>query len=653
MKKSISTICAFVALAGGLAVQPLSAQIQNPVFEGWYADPEGIVYGNRYWVFPTTSWLEGDELTDAYRADWSRRTRAGNTDYNLQTHFDAFSSRDLIHWRRHREVLHIRDVEWAEFAMWAPSVIHANGKYYFFFGANDVHEGEVGGIGVSTARRPQGPYKDALGKPLIGNIVNGAQPIDQYVFHDPVSGEYYMYYGGWGHCNMVHLASDLLSLVPFPDGDMFKEVTPEGYVEGPFMLYRDGHYYFMWSEGGWTGPNYSVAYAISDTPFGPFERVGKILQQDPAVAVGAGHHSVIKDKKSDDYYIVYHRRPLELTGGSMRHVCIDTLRFRADGTIEPVRMTAADGTLPYVPNPVWGPDWPDPTLWRADDGLLYSMATMGEGIRPLICSTDGAEWQKTDILPFDSLTYTKIHTYGKMLWAPDVTVVGGQRMAYVTIYNSAEDASIVALRETTPGHFEFASVLTRGIETGIADTIDPEVVTDPRTGQVWLFFGSVGGVHRVCLTADGLALAPGATYEHVAGLTVKENPARDKVFEGTYLYQRKGWWYMFVSAGHYNDGSYRICVGRSRTLDGTFLDREGRPLLEGNATAVVRSGGRDRLFGPGHNGEIITDAEGRTWMYYHCHVRNIREGRTRPMMRQQILWTSDGWPYFSGGKPAQ
>jgi arabinan endo-1,5-alpha-L-arabinosidase len=110
---------------------------------------------------------------------------------------------------------------------------------------------------------------------------------------------------------------------------------------------------------------------------------------------------------------------------------------------------------------------------------------------------------------------------------------------------------------------------------------------------------------------------------------------------------------MFVSAGRYHDASYRICVGRSRRPEGTFVDREGRPLVEGHATTILRSGSRDRLYGPGHNGEIITDADGRTWMYYHCHVRDIGEGRPRPLMRQQILWASDGWPYFSGGKPAR
>ena len=82
-------------------------------------------------------------------------------------------------------------------ALWAPAIIYANEKYYLYFSANDVHEGEIGGIGVAVADSPEGPFKDALGKPLINEIINGAQPIDQFVFKDD-DGSYYMYYGGWG-----------------------------------------------------------------------------------------------------------------------------------------------------------------------------------------------------------------------------------------------------------------------------------------------------------------------------------------------------------------------------------------------------------------------------------------------------------------------
>lgn len=315
MRKLIVLALACLITAGTMA-EKKKKWSGNPLFPGWYADPEATVFGNEYWIFPTYS-----------------------KPYKEQLHFDAFSSPDLVNWTKHENILTNREVKWAWQAMWAPAIIKGdNGKYYFYFAANDVHEGEVGGIGVAVADKPEGPYKDALGKPMINKIVNGAQPIDQFVFRDD-NGEYYMYYGGWGHCNMVRLTKDLTGIRPFDDGTIYKEVTPKNYVEGPFMMKRDGKYYFMWSEGGWTGPDYCVAYAISDSPFGPFERVGKILEQDATVARGAGHHSVIKVPGKEEYYIVYHRRPLGVTDGNHRETCIEKLEFDKQGKIKPVKLT--------------------------------------------------------------------------------------------------------------------------------------------------------------------------------------------------------------------------------------------------------------------------------------------------------------------------
>jgi beta-xylosidase len=288
----------------------------NPVFPGWYADPEAVVINNQYWIFPTFS-----------------------APYNKQVFFDAFSSDDLVTWKKHDRILDTASVRWAKRAMWAPSVIEKGGKYFFFFGANDIqNDNEYGGIGVAVSDSPDGPYKDYLGKPLIGKFLNGAQPIDQFAFRD-ADGKYYLIYGGWRHCNIVRLKDDFTSIEPMPGGTLFKEITPEGYVEGPFMFIRNGKYYFMWSEGGWTGPDYSVAYAVADSPFGPFTRAGKILRQDSTIATGAGHHSVIHVPATDDYYIVYHRRPLNETDRNSREVCIDRMDFDENGMIKQVVMT--------------------------------------------------------------------------------------------------------------------------------------------------------------------------------------------------------------------------------------------------------------------------------------------------------------------------
>jgi beta-xylosidase len=110
-------------------------------------------------------------------------------------------------------------------------------------------------------------------------------------------------------------------------------------VEGPFMFIRKGKYYFMWSEGGWTGPDYSVAYAVADSPMGPWKRAGKILQQNPAIATGAGHHSIIGNAAKDEWYIVYHRRPLNEKDRNSRETCIDRMYFDEQGLIKPVVIT--------------------------------------------------------------------------------------------------------------------------------------------------------------------------------------------------------------------------------------------------------------------------------------------------------------------------
>jgi beta-xylosidase len=293
-----------------------NAKNNNPIFKGWYADPEGIIFNKTYWVYPTFS-----------------------APYNDQVFLDAFSSPDLTHWTKHARILDTTTIKWAKRAMWAPSIIKNKNKYFLFFGANDIqNDKETGGIGIAVASKPEGPYKDYLGKPLVDKFYNGAQPIDQFVFRDK-DGQHYLIYGGWRHCNIAKLKDDFTDFIPFKDKTVFKEITPENYVEGPFMFIRNNKYYFMWSEGGWTGPDYSVAYAIADSPMGPFKRIGKILAQNPKIATGAGHHSVINVPNSDKYYIVYHRRPLTETDANSRETCIEEMHFDENGYIKPVVIT--------------------------------------------------------------------------------------------------------------------------------------------------------------------------------------------------------------------------------------------------------------------------------------------------------------------------
>lgn len=299
----------------------------NPIFEGWYADPEVIIFSDEFWIYPTFSCA-----------------------FEKQTFFDAFSSRDLRHWKKYEKILDTTIITWAKQAMWAPSIVNKDNRYFLFFGANDVQRpgrksydpnndiNHYGGIGIAVSNNPGGPYKDYLGKPLISDFHNDAQPIDQFVFKD-VDGLYYLFYGGWGHCNLGKLNDDFKTIEPWEDGSLFKEITPEGYVEGPFVFLRNGVYYFTWSEGNWTDDSYKVVYAIADKVTGPYTKIGAVLESNPKIATGAGHHSVISVPQTDEWIIVYHRRPIPNLGRDHRVVCMDRMEFNRDGTIKPVIMT--------------------------------------------------------------------------------------------------------------------------------------------------------------------------------------------------------------------------------------------------------------------------------------------------------------------------
>nr|WSY55854.1 family 43 glycosylhydrolase [Streptomyces sp. NBC_00886] len=282
---------------------------RSPVLPGLTADPDVHYLDGQYWIYPTS---------DGY-AGWSG------------TSFKAYSSRDLVHWQDHGVILDLGpDISWADKNAWAPAVAERDGKYYFYFCAEQQ-------IGVAVADSPAGPFKDALGKPLVakGGSLSG-QMIDPAVFTDD-DGQSYLYWGN-GHAYVVPLNADMTSY----DATKVKDITTHNFREGSFVVKRKGTYYFMWSEDDTRSENYHVAYATGPSPLGPWTKRGTILSKNPEYGIlGTGHHSVVNAPGTDDWYIVYHRFALNGPGkpggdGTHRETTIDRLRFAADGTIQPV-----------------------------------------------------------------------------------------------------------------------------------------------------------------------------------------------------------------------------------------------------------------------------------------------------------------------------
>lgn len=295
-----------------------AAQAGNPVLEGYYADPD-ILYANetgKYYIYPTS---------DGFH-NWGG------------TYFKTFSSKDLVNWKDEGVILDlVKDVSWAKRNAWAPCIIEkktgSGYKYYFYFtGAQK--------IGVAVSDHPAGPFR-ATDKPLVDKHPEGVkhgQEIDPEVFTDPQTQKNYLYWGN-GYMACAELEDDMISLKP----GTTKVITPDNtFREGTTVFFRNGKYYFLWSEDDTRSVNYRVRYGTADKPDGPVTVPANnlVIAKDTTTGIYAtGHNTVLQIPGKDEWYIVYHRFnfPKGITmgdaGGFHREVCIDKLEFDAQGNI--------------------------------------------------------------------------------------------------------------------------------------------------------------------------------------------------------------------------------------------------------------------------------------------------------------------------------
>jgi beta-xylosidase len=188
-----------------------------------------------------------------------------------------------------------------------------------------------------------------MGKPLIDKYpegITGGQQIDPDVFTDPKTGKSYLYWGN-GYMACAELNDDMISL----KAATTKIITPDAsFREGTTVFYRNGIYYFLWSEDDTRSENYRVGYGTSDSPIGSIKIAPNnlVIAKDTAAGIYAtGHNSILQIPGKDEWYIVYHRfnYPNGITMGGAagynREVCIDKLEFNADGTIQQVTPTHA------------------------------------------------------------------------------------------------------------------------------------------------------------------------------------------------------------------------------------------------------------------------------------------------------------------------
>ena len=300
-----------LALACALAGTALSAQ--NPVIRDQYtADPTARVFDGKVWLYASHDIISPVE---------PERKWFCMADYH------CFSSEDLVHWTDHGVILDQKDVPWGNpegYSMWAPDCVERGGKYYFYF-PNAPREGRGFAVGVAVADRPDGPFTPQE------KSIQGVFGIDPCCLLAS-DGNAYLYWSGMGFSG-AKLQDDMTEL----DGAPVRLDTPlpaGGLKEGPFVFEREGKFYLTYP---WVQDRTeSLVYAMADSPLGPFEYKGKIMEKSLSEC-WTNHHSFVEYQGK--WYLFYHHNDYSPDFDKNRSVRIDKVRFNPDGTIEQVTPT--------------------------------------------------------------------------------------------------------------------------------------------------------------------------------------------------------------------------------------------------------------------------------------------------------------------------
>lgn len=304
MKHSFLTL-ALTALAATSDAQT-TREINLPIIQTKYtADPAPYVHGDTVYLFTTH---DEDGASGFIMKDWL-----------------LYTSTDMVNWQDHGAVASLKDFKWykGDNGAWAEQVIERNGKWYMYC---PIHGN---GIGVLVADSPYGPYKDPLGKPLVWQKEHW-DDIDPTVWIDD-DGQAYMY---WGNPNVyyVKLNEDMISY----SGEINKLPKIKDYQEGPWFWARKNangtkKYYLAFAS---TCCPEGIGYAMSDSPEGPWEYKGHIMNHTPQTR---GNHPGICEYKGKSYcfglnYDIYRFKTSE--HAEQRSVSAAEMTYNADGTIQ-------------------------------------------------------------------------------------------------------------------------------------------------------------------------------------------------------------------------------------------------------------------------------------------------------------------------------
>lgn len=289
----------------------------------------------------------------------------------------------------------------------------------------------------------------------------------------------------------------------------------------------------------------------------------------------------------------------------------------------------------------------DPTVIRTEDGLyLYATQTDKYWV-PIYFSKDLVNWEFKRTA-FRNATKPQIPG-GGAFWAPEIRHINGKYVLYFSWAKWGDgDASYtaVATSDSPLGDFVNSKELLTKEDFG-SNCIDQFYYEEDN--KKYMFVGSFNGIYVTELTDDGLSVK-----RNENGTPTLKKQVCGKAFEGTNIYKKNGYYYLFASINNCCDGErsrYKVVVGRSQDLLGPYLDKSGKDMIN-NAWELVLEGDGQKFFGPGHNSIIVQDDAGTDWMIYHSYVKENGEVGGRLGMLDRVLWTEDGWPYIKNCVPS-
>ncbi|MFR4304617.1 MAG: family 43 glycosylhydrolase [Bacteroides thetaiotaomicron] len=291
---------------------------------------------------------------------------------------------------------------------------------------------------------------------------------------------------------------------------------------------------------------------------------------------------------------------------------------------------------------------PDPSVIRAKDGYFYLYATQTKTYwMPVYRSKDLVNWEYQGTA-FNKATEPDLPG-GGAFWAPEIRFLNGKYVLYYSWakMNGADISyTAVAVGDTPMGPFPDSKELIGNKEFG-SNCIDQFYYEED--GKKYMFFGSFKGIYVTELEDDGLTVKLGND-----GKPTLKKQVCGNAFEGTNIYKKGKYYYLFASIGSCCNGvnaSYQVVVGRSENLLGPYVDKDGKDMLKNNWELVLEGDGQ-KWIGPGHNSIIIQDDEGTDWMIYHSYLKKDGGVGGRLGMLDRLQWSSDGWPYIKNCVPS-